>query len=102
MQSSLDEDKIVRIEKEWENCTKAAITKQFFPNVRDRVKLSINVNANFTAVVTGNGKTRAYLHRFKIIQNVTCACNKGHQTIDHLLNQCTLLQTQRQLLWKMP
>ena len=73
---------------------------QFFPNVLDRVKLNINVNPNFTAMVTGHGKTRAYLHRFKIIENATCPCNKGDQTTDHLLNQCTLLQTQRELLGK--
>jgi len=86
------------LRKEWDNCTKAAITKQFFPNVRDRFKLNINVNPNFTAMVTGHGKTRAYLHRFKIIENATCPCDKGDQTIDHFLNQCTLLQTQRELL----
>jgi hypothetical protein len=49
-------------------------------------------------MVTGHGKTRAYLHRFKITEIATCPCNKGDQTIDHLLNQCTLLQTQRELL----
>jgi hypothetical protein len=49
-------------------------------------------------MVTGHGKTRAYLHRFKIIENATCPCNKGDQTIDNLLNQCTLLQTQRELI----
>jgi hypothetical protein len=84
-------------QKEWENCTKAATTKQFCPNVLDRIKLNINVNPNFTAMVTGHGKTRAYLHRFKIIESATCPCNKGDHTIDHLLNQCTLLQTQREL-----
>jgi hypothetical protein len=26
-------------QKEWEDCTKVAITKQFFPNVKDRLKL---------------------------------------------------------------
>jgi len=40
-------------------------------------------------MVTAHGKTRAYLHQFKITENAT---------IDHLLNQCTLLQTQRELL----
>jgi len=77
---------------------KTAITKQFFPNVRDRVKLNISVNPNFTAMVTGNENTKAYLHRFKLIENATCPCNNGDQTIDHLLHQCTLLQTQRELL----
>jgi ribonuclease HI len=87
-------------QKEWENCTKAYITKQFLPNVRDRVKLNISVNTNFTAMVTGHGKTRAYLHRFKIIENATCPCDKGHQTNDHLLNQRKLIQTQREILRK--
>jgi len=54
-------------QKEWENCKKAAITKQFFPNVRDRVKLNISVNPNFTAMVPGQGKIRAHLHRIKVI-----------------------------------
>ena len=60
--------------------------------------MNINTNQNFTAMATGHGKTRAYLHRFKIIENATCPCNKADQTMDHLLNQCTLLQTQRELL----
>ena len=33
-------------QKEWENCAKAAITKQFFPNPQDRFKVNINVNAH--------------------------------------------------------
>jgi hypothetical protein len=86
--------------KEWEYCTKAAITKQFLPNVRDRVKLNINVHPNFTAMVTGHGQTRANLHRFKIIENASCPCNEEDQTIDHLLNQCKLLQTQREIFRK--
>jgi hypothetical protein len=96
--SEIEEEATQKWQKEWENCTKAAITKQFFPNLRDRVKLNINVNPNFTAMVIGHGKTRAYHHRFKIIESATCPCNKGDQTIDHLLNQCTLLQTRREFL----
>jgi len=46
-----------------------------------------------------HGKIRAYLHQFKVIENATCPCNEGDQTIDRLVNQCTLLQTQRELLW---
>jgi hypothetical protein len=49
-------------------------------------------------MVTGHGKPRAYLHPLKIIENAKCPCNKGDQTIDYLLNQCTLLQTQREFL----
>jgi len=96
--SEIEEEATQKWQKEWEICTKSAITKQFFPNVRDRFKLNIGVNPNFTAMAKGYGKTRAYLHRFKITENATCPCKKGDQTIDHLLNQCTLLQTQRELL----
>jgi len=77
---------------------KAAITKQFFPNVKDRLKLQIDINAIFTALVTGHGKTRVYLHRFKILEQAKCTCKKGDQTTDHLINQCTLLQPHREPL----
>ena len=43
-------------QKEWKDCTKAAITKEFFPNVKDRLKLQIDINPIFTALVTGHGK----------------------------------------------
>jgi REP element-mobilizing transposase RayT len=65
--SEIEEEATQKWQNEWENCTKAAITKQFFPNIRDRVKLNINVVPNFTAMVTGHGRLRTYLHLFKII-----------------------------------
>jgi len=77
--SEIEEEATQKRQKEWENCTKAAITKQFFPNERDGVKLNINVNLNFTAMVTGHRN----LHQFKIIEYATCSCNKGDQTIDY-------------------
>jgi ribonuclease HI len=83
-------------QKEWEKCPNAAITKQYFPTVQDR----LNITPIIAAMVTGHGKTRAYLHRFKLLESATCACNTGEQTIDHLLYQCTLLHTQRNILKK--
>jgi hypothetical protein len=85
---------------DWDNCTKAAITKALFPNVRDRLKMNISINPKFTAMINVHGRTRAYLHRFKLIDNATCPCNKDDQTVDHLICQCTLLHTNRQLLRK--
>jgi len=49
-------------------------------------------------MVSGHGKTRAYLHRFKLLESATCPSNKGDQTTDHLLYHCTLLQQQREIL----
>lgn len=80
------------------NYTKAAITKQFSPTIHDRLQLKVSITPIFVVLVTGHGKTKAYLHRFKIMDHATRACSKGDQTTEHLINQCTLLQTQRELL----
>ena len=50
------------------------------------------------AMMTGHGKTREYFHRFKILENVACACEQGDQTIDHLLYHCPLLEPKRQAM----
>jgi hypothetical protein len=52
-----------------DNTTKARATKEFFPNIKDRLKNKINITPNFTAFVTAHGKTKAYLHRFNIIES---------------------------------
>jgi hypothetical protein len=93
--------KVVVIQKwqtGWDKCTKTAITKEFFPNVRKRLNMKISINPNFTAMVTGHGRTRAYRHRFKLIDTATCPCNKEDHTVAHLIYRCTLLHTNRELL----
>jgi len=45
--SELEEEATQIWQEEWEKFTKAAATKQFFPNVRDRINLSINVKPEF-------------------------------------------------------
>jgi hypothetical protein len=47
--------------------TKGSTTKQFFPDIKDRLTTKIKLTSNFTAIVTAHVKTRACLHRFKII-----------------------------------
>jgi len=76
--SEIEEEVTQKYQKEWENCMKTAITKQYFPNVRDRVKLNKDVNPNFRAMMKGYGKTGAYLQQFKIIENATCNCTMIH------------------------
>jgi len=98
--SEIEEEAKLKWQKEWEEGRKAAITKEFFPKVQDRQKLKMVINPVFTAMVTGHGKTRAYLHRFKILEHATCPCGKGEQTINHLLNQCLILHTQREIFKK--
>ena len=54
--------------------------------------------SNFAAIVTAHGKTKAYLHRFKIIVSPECPCGGGNQTVDHLIYDCIILQTEREKL----
>jgi len=57
--------------------------------------MKINLTQNFTTIVTGHGKTRSYLHRFKIIETAKCPCGTRDQTTDHLLFECELLKKER-------
>ena len=85
-------------QQEWQNCNKALITKQYFPSIEERLKKKIRITQNITAMLTGHGKTRAYLHRFKIRAESQCVCQQGEQTIDHLLYDCNQLEAQRGIL----
>jgi hypothetical protein len=40
---------------------KPKITKPFFPNIQDRLKIEINLTPNFAAMVTVHSKIRALL-----------------------------------------
>ena len=41
------------------------------------------------------GRTKAYLHRFHIIDNPTCTCKKAQQTVNHLIYECPDIGQQR-------
>jgi ribonuclease HI len=96
--SEIYEEATQKWQQEWERCTKAAVTKQFLPNIRNWNKLNINIKPTFTAMVTVHGKTRAYLQRFKQAESAIYPCNK--QTLDHILNCFALFHTQRNTLKK--
>jgi len=96
----LEEESKLKWQQKWEESPKAAQTKQFYPRITDRLKSKIDITSNFTAMVSGHGKTRAYLHRFKLLESATCPCNKGDQTTDHLLYHCTVLHQQRETVVK--
>ena len=75
------------------------ISKLFFPHLKERIKTRIPISAEFTAMVTGHGLTRSYLHRFKIIPNPTCPCRlKEEQTFNHTILNCTQLENERMIL----
>jgi len=83
-------------QQQWDHATEGLTTKEFFPNIKDRLKTKFNLTPSFTAMTTAHGKTRSYLHRFKITEFPECPCANGNQTADHLLYQCNKLNSDRE------
>jgi hypothetical protein len=65
-----------------------------------RLKIKLPISPEFTALVTGHGKRKAYLYRFKLTDRPTCLSNEGAQTPEHLIYTCTLLASERSSLDK--
>ena len=57
---------------------KGRVTKEYFPDIKERLKKKVNLTPNFTAMLT-----KVYPHRFKITQSPECVCANGDQTVDH-------------------
>jgi len=49
-------------------------------------------------MITAHGRTRSYLHRFKIIESPECPCANGNQTVGHLTYDCIKLNKEREKL----
>jgi len=80
---------------QWNNAAKGAVCRSFFPNVVQRLKTKISITPEFTVLITGHGKTRSYLHRFKLADDPMCLCNEGQQTSDHIIFDYNLCEAQR-------
>jgi hypothetical protein len=81
-----------------DSTTKGLATQQFFPNIKDRLTKKIKLTPNFSATASAHGKTKAYLHRFRITETPDCPCNGGEQTVEHLLYDCIKRQKERNKL----
>jgi ribonuclease HI len=64
-------------QRQWDSTPKALTTKEFFPTIKDRLKTKIISTPNFTSFVTAHGKTKSYLHRFKIREPPDCPWGGG-------------------------
>jgi hypothetical protein len=91
----LNKQSVIQWQSEWKRSSKGAITKSFFPNIADRLKLRINATPNFTAIVTGHGNIKTYLHKYKVRESPMCSCKNGEQSVDHILFACKLLENDR-------
>jgi len=93
------ENEITKRQEQWTSSIKGAVSKLFFLYIKERMKTMLPISAESTAMVTGYGLTRSYLHRFKIIPNSTCPCGlKEEQTINNKILNCTQLKNERTIL----
>ncbi|PSN43775.1 hypothetical protein C0J52_20185 [Blattella germanica] len=91
-------ESIIKWHHQWDITTKGATCKSFLPKIESRLKLKIPITAEFTSIITGHVKTKAYLHRFKLIDNPQCPCNKGEQKSDHIIYICEKIENEREIL----
>jgi hypothetical protein len=90
---------IIKWQRLWGGTVKGVLCRPFFPMVEQRLKkVKLPITPEFTAMVTGHGKTKSYLHRFKLTESLTCPCNEGVQTPEHLIYACKILEVQRSSL----
>jgi len=94
---NLEEESVKKWQRKWTQTTKGRTKKEYFPDVAERLKMELQLTQNFTATVSGHGKTREYLHRFKITDEPTCPCGKGDQTADQTIYACERLAKEREL-----
>jgi len=96
--TDLKKEGLAKWQRQWQITDKGAICRSFFPTVEQRLKLRIPITSEFTAIVSGHGKTKSYLQRFKIIDNPMCPCNEGTQSSNHLIYDCKTLERQSSML----
>jgi len=80
---------------QWERAEEGASCRSFFPTVQQRLKIWIPITPEFTAIVSGHGKTKTYLHRFNLTDNPMYPCNEGEQSVEHLIHGSRILEPQR-------
>jgi len=96
--SDLVKESVRKWQSYWTQTTKGSTTKEYFPEVEDRLKMKLNLTGNFTTIVTGHGNMKAYLNRFQITDEPTCPCGKGDQTVEHIIYECERLTKERDKL----
>ena len=74
------------------------LQRNYFLSVRDRLGIKIKWTPKLAAVLTGNGKTRAYYRPFNLRDDAMWICGQGDHIMDHLLFHYTKTNTQREVL----
>ena len=69
--TELTERNVKTWQRQWDQTTKGAVTKQYFPMVKQRLMMNIKITPNPMTIITGHGNIRSYIHRFKLTHTPT-------------------------------
>jgi hypothetical protein len=94
----LKEESMSKWQKNWNQTTKGNTTKDYFPEIKEKLGMKLNHTGNLTTILTGHGNIKAYLDRFRISDDPECACRKGDQTTDHIIYDSAILKEERERL----
>ncbi|KAK9296730.1 hypothetical protein QLX08_009344 [Tetragonisca angustula] len=73
---------------EWRSSDHGRITREFFADVRSRLKLeSIKISHHTSQILTGHGNINSMLHRFKLSETDLCHCGQP-DTVEHIIYHC--------------
>ena len=75
---------------------KGSASKTILSNKKRQTQSKFDITSNSKAMISGHGKTSAYLHRFKLLEIATRLCNMGDQTTDQLQYVWKLLNERRE------
>ncbi|CAK1594525.1 unnamed protein product [Parnassius mnemosyne] len=88
----------VKWQQRYSEAATGAVTKNFFPDVREAHKTlkQIRMDNIKAQLLTGHGGFKAYLFKFKLAQSPSCVCsNEIEEKIEHLLIDCPRFTIQR-------
>jgi hypothetical protein len=73
---------LIKWQRQWEITEKGALYRSFFSNGGTETKMKIQIKPEFTAVITDHGKTKSYLHRFKLTDNPIAHAMRGNNHLN--------------------
>jgi len=81
-------------QRQWNTSEKEAVCRSSFPRLEQGLKIKLPITPELTALVTGHGKSKSYLHRFKMVDNPTCPCSEEQKTSEHIIFECNIFKAQ--------
>lgn len=97
--STIRKQSLEEWKRRWDKSPRGPTTKQFFPTLDDRLAAkSFRPNYYLTQYISGHGKFKEYLTRFRLEDDPNCECGQGIETPIHIIYHCDKFHSQRRHL----